>query len=235
MAEMTQPAPAARPSVPPCSSPAVAVSLHLPPSLCSRLLPLWQEGLWLRVATPGRSIAAILRRQLGVAPEYLERRLQTIFLNGKPVDDVEQTLVAPGDCLALSAAMPGLVGATFRKKGLIASFRAGITLRQTSSPWTSGPCWMRLKLFNLLAQEWGPGLLARGVWLAKKDFYLFLQRQGEDFWSRSRVFLDGRNLSAPDLPALPWAAAAELIYLQVHPEVDRVSDQDSFREDTRHV
>jgi len=64
-------------------------------------MPLWQQGFWLRVTTPGRSIAAILRSQLGVAPEYLERRLQTIFLNGKPVDDVEQTLVAPGDCLAL--------------------------------------------------------------------------------------------------------------------------------------
>jgi hypothetical protein len=235
MADITKPAPAAGLSEPPCSTPAVTVLLHLPPFLCSRLLSLWQQGFWLRVTAPTKNISTILRHLLCVPPEYLERRLQTIFLNGKPVDDLEQTLVAHGDCLALSAAMPGLVGATFRKKGLIAAFRAGITFRQTSITFIPGPCWVRLKLFNLLAQELGPGLLARGVWLAKKDFYLFLQRQAEDFWRRGKVSLDGRNLSAADLTALPWATAAELIYLQVYQQVDSDSDQDSSAEDTCHV
>lgn len=63
------------------------------------------------------SVRELLCGQLGVAPEYLEGRIQTIFLNSRPVDDPATATVTPGATLALSGPMPGLAGAICRKGG----------------------------------------------------------------------------------------------------------------------
>ncbi|MGQ9920318.1 MAG: hypothetical protein ACUVRZ_03195 [Desulfobacca sp.] len=222
MEKLPEPAQAGGSPEPPSGALAGTVLLHLPARHFSLLLPLWQRGFWLRLPASGQSIQTILCHYLRLSPEYLEKRIQTIFLNGKPVDELEQTMVSSGDCLALSAAMPGLVGATFRKKGVVALLRAGITSCQTWPTVSAGPCWLRLKLFNLLAQELGPGLLSQGVWIAKKELLLFLQGQSEDFWNQCGVAWDGHNLSAAAVAALPWAEEAELIFLQtdVHTAID---------------
>jgi len=68
-------------------------------------------------ATVGCSIKNLLCNQFDITPEYLSDRISTIFLNGKPVDDVESAIIKDNSILALSGAMPGLVGATFRKGG----------------------------------------------------------------------------------------------------------------------
>ncbi|MGA7578419.1 MAG: hypothetical protein ACLQUW_01255 [Desulfobaccales bacterium] len=93
-----------------------ALSLHVRPSTLPRFFPLCQQGFLVQVPGSG-SIRTILCRHLGLAPDYLEGRIQTIFLNGKPVDEIDTAVVGQGDTLALSAAMPGLVGATMRRGG----------------------------------------------------------------------------------------------------------------------
>ena len=87
-----------------------ALSLHVRPSILPRFFPLCQQGFLVKVPGSG-SIRTILCRHLSLAPDYLEGRIRTIFLNGKPVDEIDTAIVGPGDTLALSAAMPGLVGA----------------------------------------------------------------------------------------------------------------------------
>lgn len=92
----------------------------------SLFLPLLEKGVMLPVRT-GCSIRNLFREQLGLPETYLEQRIQTLFLNARPVDDVNTTLIQDGSTLALSAAMPGLLGATMRKGGWYAAFRKDIS------------------------------------------------------------------------------------------------------------
>jgi len=74
------------------------------------------EGVLLGVPV-GCPIRALLREVLGLTDEYIEARLQTVFLDGKPVDDIDGPLSGTGATLALAPAMPGLMGAMLRRGG----------------------------------------------------------------------------------------------------------------------
>ena len=75
----------------------------------------------------GTSVREFLQETLGIDAAYIEEKLQTVFLDGHPVDDFDRTVVRAGAALALSGAMPGLVGATMRRGGYYARMREGIT------------------------------------------------------------------------------------------------------------
>ena len=95
------------------------------PEQAGRFFPLLQQGFTVRART-GCSIRELLCGQFGIDPDYLKQRITTIFLNGKAIDDPESSRVADGATLALSAAMPGLVGATMRRGGYYAAMRGAI-------------------------------------------------------------------------------------------------------------
>jgi hypothetical protein len=61
--------------------------------------------------------------------------------------------------------MPGLVGATLRRSGAYARMRAEITRApdRLAAPPAAGEGIVHVKVFNLLIEELGPVLLARGV------------------------------------------------------------------------
>src|SRR6185369_92588 len=88
-----------------------------------------------------------------------------IFLDNRPVDDLERSLVHQGSRVTLSAAMPGLVGATMRRSGFYASLRQGISHAEPGGESEAGEGTIRLKLFNLLLPELGPVILGRGILL----------------------------------------------------------------------
>jgi hypothetical protein len=105
----------------------------------------------------------LLCEQIGIPRDYLDDRIQTLFLNAKAVDNVDTATVTDGAVIALSAAMPGLVGATLRKGGTFSGLRAAISQRDTAACEDSVPGTITLKLFNLVAEEMGLDLLARGA------------------------------------------------------------------------
>jgi hypothetical protein len=139
------------------------VELTLSPSEAPLFTGLLQQGVVLPAAT-GCSLWSFLVDQLGIAPEYVRERISTIFLDGDVVDSLERAVVRDGSVLALSAAMPGLAGATLRRDGFYAAMRSAITHRaeaaESGAPAAGA---VRVKLFNLLIPELGPALLARGV------------------------------------------------------------------------
>jgi len=126
--------------------------------------PLLQRGFQVRTRL-GCSVQTFLSEDLGIAPDYIENRIQTVFLDGRPVDDVEKTAVTDGAVLALSAAMPGLVGATMRRSGVLAGFRDTITYRASDACASDAEGFVTIKLFNLLVRELGPGFLERAIWV----------------------------------------------------------------------
>jgi hypothetical protein len=179
------------------------------------LFPLFQQGVLIKT-TVGGNIKDLLSLHLGITPEYVENRVQTIFLDGKAVDDLGEAVVRDGSTVALSAAMPGLVGATLRRGGAFASLRRSITFSPGGMKIPQKDGWIVLKLFNLLVPELGPSLLARGVFLKGKDLNQFLSGLTKDFWEECReVVKNGQKVEFPfDLNNLSFENES-LVFIQV--------------------
>ena len=180
-----------------------------------RWLPAWgtllSGGVALQVTT-GESVKALLCDQLGVPTDYLEQRIQTVFLNGQAVDDVNAAIVGDGDVLAISAAMPGLVGAVMRRGGRYASLRNSITHHAGGQTAARTRGTLHLKLFNLVARELGPQFLKQGVLLAATTLAAFLEAQPADFHEGIReVRFDDRPVAVPVLAAIASQADAVLL------------------------
>ena len=79
-----------------------------------KFVGLLNAGFMINVRV-GESVRTLLCDRIGLDQSYFDERIQTLFLNSKPVDDPATAVVKDNAILALSAAMPGLVGATFRK------------------------------------------------------------------------------------------------------------------------
>ena len=168
--------------------------------LLQKLVPLLVAGVWVE-GRMGCSIRELLCRQVGVDSDYLDNVIQTVFLDGKPVDDVDSTFVEPGSTLALSAAMPGLVGATLRKGGLLAGFRHGISHENSrngvSERQNSGR--ITVKLFNLVTKELGPLLLGRGVILQCSEVRELVMSSGIVSAHVEEIAVDGSRISREKL------------------------------------
>ncbi|MDR3568865.1 MAG: hypothetical protein P4L43_12625 [Syntrophobacteraceae bacterium] len=147
-----------------------------------RFLQLLQQGiiLWREV---GCSVRSFLHDQLRLSPQFVEENIQTIFLDGKPVDDLDRARVKDGCTIALSAAMPGLVGATMRRGGYYASLRAQISHRQEGeNGGETAKGRVTLKLFNLVARSLGKTFLEGGFFVTRKtleDFIRWSQPMGD--------------------------------------------------------
>lgn len=155
-------------------------------------LPLLQKGVVLPART-GCSVRQFVCGQLGIAEDYLDQRVQTLFLDARPVDNVDSAIVHDGACLALSAAMPGLLGATMRKGGRYAAFRKAIsaTDEERAAEATNGT--VTLKLFNMVAREVGETLLERGVGVAGNDLARIVVQQAEALQHIRQARMDGQS------------------------------------------
>jgi hypothetical protein len=152
----------------------------VPPSRLRIFHFLLQQGL--RIETPvGGSVQDFLIRQLGLNPEVIDEEIQTIFLNGKAVDDPGQAFLTNGASLALSGALPGLVGATMRRGGFYSSLRQSITFQGGSGFQGSPKGQIVLKLFNILLKDLGPRILENGFMIEESKLLDFLR------WNESKL------------------------------------------------
>jgi hypothetical protein len=126
------------------------------------LAAVFQKGFRIEVDT-GCSVRELLCTQWRLTDEYVDGRISTIFIDSKPVDDLNTAVIEDGATLALSCAMPGLVGAVMRRGGLLSSFRSGISYSHTVKKDKVRPGCIRVKLFNMLIKELGSGFLKAGI------------------------------------------------------------------------
>lgn len=179
-------------------------------------LKLIESGFRIRIKA-GLSIKKLFCEQLGISDEYFENRIQTIFLDGKPVDNEDTARVYDGSKIALAAAMPGLVGAVFRKGGQYAPFRRTITHSETGSSSVKGEGEIVLKLFNMIAKEQGPAFLQKGIILEGKRFQDFLLRNSQDLKAAcNSIHLNDEKADVARLLKMNWENTE--IFLQVKSE-----------------
>ncbi|MDA8083579.1 MAG: hypothetical protein M0024_07985 [Nitrospiraceae bacterium] len=182
--------------------------------LIPRFLLLFQQGVMLR-ARVGCSLQVFLREEVGAGLDTLEK-IQSIFLDGSPVDDLSEARVRDGSVLALSAAMPGLVGATLRRGGAYSSFRSSITYHETAAQCVSGEGLVQVKLFNLLIDVLGPGLLKKGVLVKSFSLMALLTEQAPHCWKGcGRALLDGKTIVPQALCDALRISCHEMVFLSV--------------------
>ncbi len=157
---------------------------------------LLQGGVLLEVPA-GTSVRDLLVRQLDLTPHYVANRISTVFLDGGPVDDLRTATLREGSSLALSAAMPGLVGGTMRSGSPLAAFRSTVSHRPDRPGAPGRPVTVRVKLFNLLMEEVGLPLLEQGVLVEASRLAAFLSRAWPSLREGScEISSDGRTLGA---------------------------------------
>jgi len=130
-------------------------------------LGLLQAGFSMR-ARAGISARAFMRETLGFPDAYIEGAVSTVFIDDSPVDDIDAARLAEGSRIALSAAMPGLVGAVMRRHSPYAALRESISYRERTGGADEGrlpEIRVGVKLFNSVMVDRGPEVLARGIHL----------------------------------------------------------------------
>ena len=146
--------------------PVPQLTLTLPQRMTAGFASLLQHGMLCSVDQPVALLPFLLLLP-GFNSSYIEKTVQTIFINGISVDNFDRNLQA-GSIVALSAAMPGLAGAIFRRQGLHGFLRSQIEASVESGQSVSG--FIILKLFNSIATDRVEDLLTAGILVTGKAF-----------------------------------------------------------------
>jgi hypothetical protein len=150
-----------------------APSLHITNAAMGFVMSLLGQGVGIMIHN-GLRLDSLLLETLEIPRSYLKERIQTLLVNGQAIDQEDQVRLQEGDTIALGAVMPGLVGMTLRKAGYLAPMRKEISFKERGHTSESGVTGIvKVKLFNLVAREIGPQILARGVWIAPESLSSF--------------------------------------------------------------
>lgn len=148
-------------------SPKTALVVNARECDIAALTPLAREGFVVEV-TAGAGLRQTLVQDLGLGEACVDTRIQAVFLDGSPVDDIDTEQAREGCTLALAGALPGVAGICMQRGSRIGVFREGIThaaghaTGHAAGP-SSKPLRITLKLFNVIAEECLAQVLARGV------------------------------------------------------------------------
>ncbi len=191
----------------------INLSLTLEKTLIPIFYQFLSKGFIIHTRT-GCTIKDLLCGQLGIKDDYLEERIQTIFLDNKTVDDVDSAVIQEGSILALSAAMPGVLGATLRKGGRYAPMRRQISHDKDIEPDTNVKGEITIKLFNLIARELGPLFLEQGIRVKGEDFFDITARNEKVFMTGcKKAIKDGNDIVPEKLMEVEWKG--KTVFLQI--------------------
>lgn len=191
------------------------LELLVAPGTLSLFATVLQAGIMLQTHA-GQKLGLFLDRLPGFTREYIINEIQTIFLNGMAIDDLETPLEGDNSVLALSAAMPGLAGAIFRKNSFHAALRTTIQEKHISHQ-DHEIINIHLKLFNSIARDRGPELLAKGVHIKTASLMTFFTTSPALVNHLRSIILDGREIGQNEfIGGLEYAGAIQLTVREDH-------------------
>lgn len=156
---------------------------------------LMQKGCVVKIHT-GCTLSDLLCNQFQISTDCIKNEIKVIFLDKSPVDDLDSAIIKDGGVLALSAAMPGVVGAAMRRDGL-SWMRNSITYHENDHKHEKQEGIVHVKLFNQVMVDLGESFLRRGVYINSLLFREFLEMIAWDLWKNSRkVLRNGKNITA---------------------------------------
>jgi hypothetical protein len=176
--------------------PLPVLQMSMESAFIQRLVTVLQSGFF-RNSVQGETLFSFLSSLPGFTEDYISNSLQTIFLNGDSVDDVDLAFSEDSAILALSAAMPGLAGSLFRKCSPLVALRKTAVQKELSL--AKSPVVVQVKLFNVIAVEKGRTLLADGVVLNCQDLLSFLQLRPTLVEAMCDITFNSRPIISKDL------------------------------------
>ena len=179
---------------------------------------LLQHGVFLDL-DKSLPLKVFLLERCGISGPVLTDKIKTIFLNSRPVDDIEMADISSGDSLGLSGAMPGLVGAVFRQKSIFSSFRETITYSKDTGGKSNilEPGMVLLKVFNTAMDAVAQTLFARGVYVPAETFTgIFKTTVGFLQSGSVSMKLEGKKVKNRNILNELMSVDNELLYLVVH-------------------
>lgn len=196
--------------------PILHLTLLVPTQAMGRFTTLLQYGI-ITETEPGLSVGGFLCSLPGFTSQYIAERVETIFLNGLPVDYLTTQITGSWPVLAVSAAMPGLAGAIFRKNSFHTALRT-IPRRKTgeSDPGEKKSS-VVLKLFNVVARERGPALFARGCLLRSSAVLKFIRQRPQLLSEVLQCTCDDKPVKRRDLQRL---LQGDRVFLEILEEGD---------------
>lgn len=191
------------------------VSLVLAPETVGNFSPLLQMGFNIPAMVPC-TLGNFLHEQLGLNREYVSDRITTIFVDGKATDSLDETVIKDHSTIALSAAMPGVVGATFRRGSYYAVMRNAITSIENRNTATSEQGQVCVKLFNLLLTDLGPEFLEKGIFMPASDLSALFLSLPASFPKECRELnINGRGLDPACLRNIEQYLIHEVVKLSI--------------------
>gem|GEM_PF-1330095 len=171
------------------------LTISLLRKMANGMASLLQHGILYAVDRPV-DIRSFLLSLPGFSAEYIEKTVQTIFINGTAADNLDRPLGC-GETLALSAAMPGLAGAIFRRHGRHSSLRSQTAIKE--QPGNHGAGYITLKLFNSVAIDRVFDLMSQGILIHSQAYYDYAVRQEKIFQPPVEFAFAGRPLSYAEM------------------------------------
>lgn len=147
--------------------------------LLSIFMPELQRGFYI-TSNEGKSIYSFLTDTCRMSESYISQKVKTVLLNGGPVDDIFNTGIKEGDTIAVSGAMPGIVGAMMRMGSPYAAMRDSITVRPGEALSQGKEIVVLLKLFNVILSDMGPGFLEEGILLEREMLAGLFKEHGNE-------------------------------------------------------
>jgi hypothetical protein len=189
--------------------------LTMKPARLGDFYLLLQQGFAVPVLV-GCTLENLFTIQWEIAPDYVTKRIATIFLDSRPIDDPATAIIRENSVVALSGAMPGLVGATMRRDGFYANLRRNITYREIIPDTPKRLGRIRVKIFNLLLPELGPDFLRRGIILGITELADFLKNKTAAFRQDcTSAVLNDEVVSPAQLCEKILLSGSETAFLQV--------------------
>lgn len=154
--------------------------------------------------TVNLDMRTFITRELNIEDAYLNERIQTIFLNASPVDDVDTAIVRDGIELTLCSAMPGAMGICMRRDSPLKAYRPSITHCEDCEALVDPtPGRIHLKMFNFIAREQGATILGGSVVLDGPRLREHLESRDASFWNNvESVSLNGKAIAPEELGLL---------------------------------
>jgi len=165
-------------------------------------LPFFQilQGGFTVKCPKGMSIKAFLLDLMGLDEQYIAEKINTIFLDGKCVDDINAAFIKDQAILALSSAMPGLAGAIMKRDGPLKTMREGITYKKEEIYPANSWCECSVKLFNLLIEDLGDVFLRFGIYIkAREDSGLLMMRPLDVWQKHTMITINGKRINPETL------------------------------------
>jgi len=188
------------------------LSLTVSAEQLPKFFQLLEQGFILE-STVGCGLRDFICEGLGLDGEYLENKVQTIFLDHNPVDNLDTALIREGSTVALSAAMPGLAGATLRRGGQFAAMRNQISCRTGTACESDQKTKVTVKFFNVIAKDLGEIFFRKGVWIQESSLLWFFNKYLQSTLSGTiKALIDNREIDSHKLAEMPWE---EVIFLKL--------------------